>query len=99
VRAAASRGGSMCSLLLAAPKYAVSATGFVWLCVPDISMTSWHPFEYIAVPVADDVKLAGGRTACHAGTGLLLHIKAYDGWTRQLVKLVEKSGGNFTVKV
>jgi hypothetical protein len=32
-------------------------------------------------------------------TGMLLHIKAYDRWTRQLLDLVAAKGVNFTVKI
>jgi hypothetical protein len=44
LEAVASPGGSMVSLLLAAPRYGVSPTGFVWLSIPEINRRlDWHP--------------------------------------------------------
>jgi hypothetical protein len=59
-------------------------------------------FEYFAVPLNPSHKSAAGSGAT---TGLLIHIKAYDRWTKKLVKLVQNSGVNsvagvnFTVKM
>jgi hypothetical protein len=44
LEAVSSPGGSMVSLLLAAPRYGVSPTGFVWLSIPEINQRlDWHP--------------------------------------------------------
>jgi hypothetical protein len=44
LEAVASPGGSMVSLLLAAPRYGVAPTGFVWLSIPEINRRlDWHP--------------------------------------------------------
>eukprot|EP00879_Flechtneria_rotunda_P005830 GHRR01006134.1.p1 GENE.GHRR01006134.1~~GHRR01006134.1.p1 ORF type:complete len:902 (+),score=349.32 GHRR01006134.1:184-2889(+) len=88
LEAQASPAGSMCWFLLSSNRYATSPTGFVWLCVPKISWHSWHPFEYIAVPDSNG-----------SGAAVLIHIKAYDRWTQQLVNLVAKSGVNFSLKM
>jgi hypothetical protein len=44
LEAVASPGGSMVSLLLAAPQYGVASTGFVWLSIPEVNQRlDWHP--------------------------------------------------------
>lgn len=53
--------------MLSSPSYAVANTGFVWLNVPAINITQWHPFEYVAT-----TDKTSGQAA------VLLHIKAYD---------------------
>jgi hypothetical protein len=56
-------------------------------------------FEYFAVPLNPTHKTPA------ATTGLLIHIKAYDRWTKKLIKFVQNSGvkagpgANFTVKM
>jgi hypothetical protein len=56
-------------------------------------------FEYFAVPL-DPI-----HNNSAAATGLLIHIKAYDRWTKKLIRIVQNSnvksgpGVNFTVKM
>jgi hypothetical protein len=51
-------------------------------------------YEYFAVPLNPSHKRAAGLDT---STGLLIHIKAYDRWTKKLMKLVQNSGVNSNV--
>lgn len=57
----------MCALTVSTPRYGLAEAGFVWLSVPAISLTQWHPFEYVAC--AGDAGSPGA---------LLMHIKSYN---------------------
>ena len=47
---------------------------FVWLCVPDLSCTEWHPLSITSAPCQEYVKL---------------NVKALGNWTSQLYKLAQ----------
>lgn len=95
LHASVSSGGSLCSLVLSAPHLGAAASGFLWLYVPTLSW-HYHPFEYIAVPwpTADPTT---GRTITQ--TALLVHIKGYNGWTKQLLALVASKGKDLALKI
>jgi hypothetical protein len=91
LRADVDAAGTMCSLLLSAPEFGAAPAGIVWLNVPSLSLTEWHPFDY----TASEVAVVDGR-ACNAfssgssgskgvaegrrATAMSVHIKAYSRW-------------------
>lgn len=101
---------SVCSLVLAAPPYALPPSGFVWLQVPAIHRWQWHPFEFAAVRIpgrqlspaaaAGDAKdgVTPGGDDVTAESAMLIHVKAYDGWTARLVSLVRERGAELAVR-
>lgn len=84
--------GTMCSLLLSAPEFGAAPAGIVWLNLPSVSLTEWHPFDY----TASEVAVVDGR-ACNAftngkgvaegrrATAMSVHIKSYNRWVNGCV--------------
>lgn len=57
--------------------------------MPSISRLQWHPFEYVAVTPA---------SPGDAAPAMLLHVKAYNRWTRHLVTAVREQGRRLAVR-
>eukprot|EP00878_Enallax_costatus_P035480 GHUV01039590.1.p1 GENE.GHUV01039590.1~~GHUV01039590.1.p1 ORF type:complete len:218 (-),score=57.08 GHUV01039590.1:29-682(-) len=99
-----SSDGTMCSLVLHISHFAAALNGFVWLCVPEISWFAYHPYTYVAVPwqldVADNTSAGTAGTTAPAGgslksvTAVVVHIKAYNRWSKKLLALVGDRGTN-----
>jgi hypothetical protein len=96
LHASAAHDQKLCSLVLSATDYALSSSGIVWLSSPGVSwFGSWHPFDYIAVPwPASD-----GAAEAHGQSAMLIHMKAYSGWTRKFIARVAEQGVNIRVKM
>jgi hypothetical protein len=105
LHASAAYDQKLCSLVLAAPDCAVASSGIVWLSAPGVSwFGTWHPFDYIAVPwPASDASGSTVITSTGAKprtlTAMLIHMKAYSGWTRKFIAEVAEQGVNIRVKM
>ncbi|KAF6254932.1 hypothetical protein COO60DRAFT_273403 [Scenedesmus sp. NREL 46B-D3] len=99
LHASASSDGKLCSLVLSAPEYALASNGIVWLSAPGVSwFGTWHPFDYIAVPWPASGGSAGVITGAEPQCAMLIHMKAYSGWTRKFIANVAEQGVNVRVK-
>lgn len=67
--------GTVCTLVMTPPVgFTAPCVGKVWLNVPSISLTQWHPFDCTAVKVA---AVDGGSSS---SVSVVCTIKAYNRW-------------------
>jgi hypothetical protein len=100
LHASAAHDQKLCSLVLSAPNHAVASSGIVWLSSPGVSwIGSWHPFDYIAVPWPASDEFFVDNAESQSGTAMLIHMKAYSGWTRKFIARVAEQGVNVSLKM
>jgi hypothetical protein len=115
LHAAVAEDNQMVKLVIAAPDYAVASSGIVWLSSPDVSScwSTWHPFDYIAVPWPATAILgttgqspSSKQSVANAGfgatepqTAMLINMKAAGNWTKAFIAQLAEQGTNVCAKV